>query len=64
MREVEIGRVCSSWVASVRAGSARADTMSERRGNALEAISRIRMKRMLKPVVEVRYTTGTLEVAG
>jgi hypothetical protein len=48
----------------VRAGSARADTMSERRGNALEAISRIRMKRMLKPVVEVQYTTGTLEVAG
>jgi hypothetical protein len=64
MREVEIGRVCSSWVASVPARNARADTMGEHGGNALEAILSIRMKRMLKPVVEVRYTTGTQEVAG
>jgi len=35
-----------------------------RRGNALEAILCFGMKQMLKAVVEVQYTTGTLEVAG
>ncbi len=33
-------------------------------GNALEAILCFGMKQMLKAVVEVQYTTGTLEVAG
>ena len=33
-------------------------------GNALEATLRFGMKQMLKAVVEVQYTTGTLEVAG
>jgi hypothetical protein len=32
--------------------------------NALGALSRDSMKRMLNAVVEVKYTTGTLEVAG
>jgi hypothetical protein len=35
-----------------------------RRGNALESILPFGMKQMLKAVVEVQYTTGTLEVAG
>jgi hypothetical protein len=33
-------------------------------GNALEPILCFGMKQMLKAVVELQYTTGTLEVAG
>ncbi len=63
MKEVEVGRVSSNEYE--RAGRKReCDAMSEGTGNALEAILRICMKRMLKVVVEVQYTTGTLEVAG
>ena len=65
MKETDSRRVSSSPPANscVCARKPRANAMSKA-GNALEAILRIRMKRMLKPVVEVQYTTDTLEVAG
>ncbi len=64
MKEMESHRVSSSPVANVCvcAGNAR---VNERRGsNALESILNVGMKLTLKAVVEVRYTTGRLEVAG
>jgi hypothetical protein len=49
-------------------GNAKFYSMSEKRsggrGNALEAICAIHMKRTLKAVVEVKYTTGRLSNAG
>ena len=63
MREVGTHRVSSSPIENVRAYSGRASANATR-GNPLEAILRGGMKRMLKDVVEVKYTTDTLEVAG
>jgi hypothetical protein len=64
MKEVGIGRVSSKEVVTARGRKRESDAMSVGRGNALGAILRIGMKRMLKVVVEVQYTTATLEVAG
>jgi len=69
MKEAEFGRVSSTAVANlcVCVGNAKFNAMSEPRtdgrGNALEAISRNGMKRVLKAVVEVQYTTVMLDVA-
>jgi hypothetical protein len=64
MKETDSRRVSSSPSANscVCAEKTRANALS--RGNALESILRFGMKQMLKAVVEVQYTTGTLEVAG
>jgi hypothetical protein len=65
MKETDSRRVSSSPSVNscVCAEKTRANAMSDA-GNALESILRFGMKQMLKPVVEVQYTTGTLEVAG
>jgi len=60
-------RVSSSANANPLLGDANCKTLREivsGRVNALEAFSRDSRKRMLNAVVEVKYTTGRLEVAG
>jgi hypothetical protein len=65
MKEIEFRRVLSSQLAKVCVCAGQEGQCDERRrGNALEAILRAGMKRTLNAVVEVRYTTGSLEVAG
>jgi hypothetical protein len=65
MKEIESRRVSSSPAANVRAcgGDASANATSDA-GVTLWKHLRPAMKRMLKAVVEVQYTTGKLEVAG
>lgn len=63
MKEIELRHVSSSPIANNCAYSGKASANATR-GNALEANSPAGMKQMLKAVVEVQYTTGTLEVAG
>ena len=65
MKEVESRRVSSSSVADVfvSAGNASANATSDA-GVTLWKHLRAAMNGMLKAVVEVQYTTGTLVVAG
>jgi hypothetical protein len=65
--KAEFVRVSSSAVANGSVKNAKCKTLRQIVGgrvNALEAFSRDRMKRLLNAVVEVKYTTARLEVAG
>ena len=64
MKETDSRRVSSSPSANSCVCAEKSQCDERRRGNALEAILCFDMKQMLKAVVEVQYTTGTLEVAG
>ena len=67
IRKAEFVRVSSSANANLAVGNAKCKTLREIVGgrvNALGAILRDSMKRMLNAVVEVKYTTVSLEVAG
>jgi hypothetical protein len=65
--EAELVRVSSSAIVNLLVRNTNRGALREKVGgrvNALEAFSRNGMKRMLNAVVEVRYTTAMLEVAG
>jgi hypothetical protein len=67
IEQADFVRVSSRAVAILSKGNAESASIRKEIGgrvNALEAISRGSMKRTLNAVVEVKYTTGRLEVAG
>ena len=66
MKKAEFDRVSFTPVANFLAGNENCHPMKvkrESRVNALESVLHNGMKRMLKRVVEVQYTTG-MEVTG
>jgi hypothetical protein len=67
MKDAELVRVSSRAVAQLSRRNAMCASIRKEIGgrvNALEAISHNGMKRTLNAVVEVKYTTPKLEVAG